>query len=200
MFQSRIAAACLAVGISVAGFTESARAQQPPKPLEPSDYAALIRPKLPAGWRCFYDTSRVVITFDDEVTLNNFAGSSAPRGAPPESFRSRSGHIITLTFLQRISEEEYRQLIAERAAAVAAAQGDRSVKAALNEIAVAHQKFNVPNFFNDRHCIRLESTTLEMNGKVYGDLLEAPQAAIDGRNLIIRLLLDNMTPFEEVSK
>lgn len=197
MPRNRIATACLTALALLAGMGGTATAQQPAKPQTPAEYAALIRPKLSSGWRCLHDDSHVFFIFDDVVTLNNFSGSSAPRGTPPEAFRIRSDFVMTLKFSTRLSVEQFRQLIAEREAAYAAADDGRQMKGGTEEMHRAWQKFNVPNFYNDRHSIRFEAPALKMNGLIYGHVLEAPQAAIDGRELITQLLLDNMTPFEQ---
>ena len=81
-------------------------------PDQPIDYATIVRPQLPPGWRCTYDFSRLVISYDEQVTYLNKLG--LPFGEHNDEFFKKHGvqgpYLIVMKFVSRLNEADQRAL------------------------------------------------------------------------------------------
>lgn len=152
----------------------------------PKDYAQILLPQLPPGWRCTYDFRTVVISYDEQVTFLNRLGK--PPVERDDAFFKKFGvqgpYLIVMKFVSRLSEPDQRALADRRRQAVDAARKGRE-REKYTGGDVYSQHF-VPKYFNDRFSIDLQASDswpLE---------LVAPADVVKQRDAIIKLLHANM--------
>lgn len=158
-------------------------------PDQAKDYANVLRPQLPPGWRCTYDFRTLVISDDEQVTFLNRIG--LPPGkrddAYLEEFGVKGPYLIVLKFVPRLSEADQRALADRRRQAVEAAR-----KAHAGEKYSGEDDYSqhfVPEWFNYRFSIDLQTSEV-------GPLtLEAPGDVVKQRDAIERLVHANLRAY-----
>lgn len=135
-----------------------APAAEPQHPDQPKDYAAIVGPKLPPGWRCTHDFSTLIIAHDEPVTLLNRLGlpGHLKGEALFKEFGIQSSFLFVMKFVPRLSHEEQKALFDARKKAthdsVIASGGGK------NTGGHAYRKWFVPAYYNHRFSINLDTT------------------------------------------
>lgn len=158
-------------------------------PESPIDYARVMRPQLPPGWRCTYDDRTLVISHEDDVTFLNQLG--LPDCERNEEFVNRYGvkspYLIVMTFVSRLSETDQRALVDRRRKAVEQARKGREHEKYTG--ADVYSQHLVPEYFNRRFSIDLRTSD-------YWPLeLVAPAEVVNQRDTILRLLKANVRKY-----
>lgn len=167
----------------------AALGDEPRLPDQPPDYAAIVRPKLPAGWHCTYDFRTLVISHDDDVTYLNTLG--LPAGEHNDEFFKEYGiqgpYLIVMKFVSRLNEADQRALADRRRQAMDEARTGRD-REKYTESDVYERHF-VPEYFNHRFSIDLQmsdSWPLKM---------VAPADVVKQRDAILELLQANLKKY-----
>jgi hypothetical protein len=158
-------------------------------PDQPQDYAAIIRPQLPLGWRCTYDFRTLVISYDEQATFLNTLG--LPFGEHTDEFYKKYGfhgsYLIVMKFVSRLSEEDQRALANRRRQAVDEARiGREREKYTGSDV---YERHFVPEYFNNRFSIDLQTSDF------WPLKLVAPADAVKQRDAILKLLQANLQKY-----
>jgi hypothetical protein len=151
-------------------------------PVQPKDYAAMIRPELPAGWHCTYDFQTLIISHDEEVTfLNTLA---LPSGERNDEFFKEYGvqgpYLIVMKFVSRLDEADQRALADRRRQAVdEARKGREREKYTGRDV---YERHFVPEYYNHRFSIELHKSDS------WPLKLVAPADVVKQRDAILTLL------------
>ena len=159
---------------------------EPQLPGVPKDYAQILLPQLPPGWRCSYDFRTLVISHDEHVSFFSRLGvrTLESNDAKNERFGVHAPYLIVMKFVSRLSEPDQLALVERRRQAVNAARKGRE-REKYTGADVYSQHF-VPKYFNDRFSIDLQTSDswpLE--------LIE-PKAVVKQRDAILKLLHANL--------
>jgi len=158
-------------------------------PDEPKDYAQMIRPQLPPGWRCTYDFRTLVISYDQEVTFLN--GLGLPSGERNDAFFREHGvqgpYLVIMKFVSRLTEPDQRALAdGRRQAMKQARKGREHEKHTGGDVYSQHF---VPEYSNHRFSIDLQTSD---SGPLE---LVAPANVVGQRDEVVQLLQTNLRKY-----
>jgi hypothetical protein len=158
-------------------------------PDQPKDYAAVVSPQLPPGWRCTYDFRTLVISCDEPATYLNKLG--LPDGDRNDEFFKKHGfqgpYLIVLKFVARLSEADQRTLADRREKEVDdARKGREREKYTGGDV---YERHFVPEYFNHRFSIDLQTSDFWPLEVV------APANVVKQRDAILKLLQANLQKY-----
>jgi len=171
-----------------------AAAEQHP-PTFPSEIAAALQSDIPEGWTVKADSSCITISRDAQITLLNPV--SLPGGDLEKLLRDfghKTDYLIVLTFRERMTDEQYAQLKANRDRAIKKIADNQKIdgKTKYGMMRQERNRHPLPTHFNSRFSIYLHRTDPP-------PLQVYPKSAADERAKILEAVSKLMTKHEDHS-
>ncbi|GEM_PF-4679206 len=122
----------------------------------PIHIAKAIEQKLPKGWKCKYDYSVIVFSYESKVDLLSIIDLSEPPSVEAAKRKGdKSDYIIIFYFTHKYTDEEYNDLLSIRKKFAGRIKG-LSRREVDN---YTEEKFPLPKYYNKVFSVFLQKTT-----------------------------------------